>query len=175
MLTFALVYAGAFDGERFEKPRDLDQVFRARLRPISSEFETEALAVNGIDRDWLLQYGEGPEDAMTRATEWVQTLAAGRRPILVAYPLSFDWTWLYWYFVRYSRAGSPFNHSGCYDIKTAYAVKAEIPVACAGRDELLKHISTSFEHTHEADQDAKQQADIFMKLFSWPNGKRRNT
>jgi len=44
--------------------------------------------------------------------------------VLVAYPLSFDWTWLYWYFVSFSADGSPFNHSGCFDIKTAFAVKA---------------------------------------------------
>jgi hypothetical protein len=69
---------------------------------------------------------------MTEAAQWIREVAGSQRPILVAFPLSFDWSWLYWYFVRFADGGSPFGHSGAFDIKTAYAVKARIPVAKAG-------------------------------------------
>ena len=167
MLSFALVYVGTFDGDTFAPDRSLARTFYAELKPISSTFEQEALDVNGMDRDGLVDGGELPGDAMTRAAEWVQRLSEGRRPILVAYPLSFDWTFLYWYFVSFSSVGSPFNHSGCFDLKTAYAAKAGVPIALAGRDRLLREIPTRYEHTHHALDDAKQQADLFIDLFSW--------
>jgi len=167
MLSFALVYAGTFDGDTFTPDRSLARSFYAELKPISSTFEQEALDVNGMDRDGLVDGGDLPADAMTRAAEWVQRLAEGKRPILVAYPLSFDWTFLYWYFVSFSSLGSPFNHSGCFDLKTAYAAKAGVPIAWAGRDRLLRDIPTLYEHTHHALDDAKQQAELFIDLFNW--------
>jgi hypothetical protein len=82
-------------------------------------------------------------------------------------PLSFDWTWLYWYFVRFSRDGSPFEHSRCFDIKTAFAVKSHRPIAEAGRSQLLASLTSKRAHTHHALDDAKEQADIFANLFEW--------
>jgi hypothetical protein len=173
MLSFALVYAGSFDGSTYEKPDDWRTCFHAELRPISDEFQPDALAVNRIDRERLKNHGDDPANAMTRATDWVRRVAGGRRPILVAYPLSFDWTWLYWYFVRFSSIGSPFNHSGCYDLKTAYAVKGHRPIACSGRDQLLPELRSLREHTHHPVDDAIEQAEIFANLYDWwRDGKR---
>ncbi len=117
--------------------------------------------------------GENPEDAMSAACAWVKQVAGNARPVLVAYPLSFDWTFLYWYFVRFSRDGSPFNHSSCFDMKTAIAVKNHIPIARAGRSRLASlHLESSHPHTHNALDDAIEQAEIFARLFQWkaPNG-----
>jgi hypothetical protein len=54
LLSFALVYAGRFDGVRFERPAELDRTFYRELRPISDAFEREALNVNRLDRERLL-------------------------------------------------------------------------------------------------------------------------
>jgi hypothetical protein len=167
LLSFALVYAGTYDGAAYEKPTDWRTRFHAELRPISDEFQADALAVNRLDREHLKRHGEDPASAMTRAADWVRQIAGGRRPILVAYPLSFDWTWLYWYFVRFSRVGSPFNHSACYDMKTAYAVKAHRSIASSGRDQLLPQLRSSHEHTHHPVDDAIEQAEIFAALYDW--------
>jgi exonuclease len=167
LLSFALVYAGRFDGSRFERPASLDRTFYRELRPISDDFEPEALKVNGLDRERLRREGELPSSAMTAASEWIQSLANGGDPVLVAYPLSFDWPWLYWYFVRFSKHGSPFNHSRCFDIKTAFAVKAGRPIADSGRSQLLPDLMSKRVHTHHALDDAKEQAEIFANLFEW--------
>ena len=168
MLSFALVYAGRFDGTTFDQPSAYNETFYRELRPISDEFQPEALAVNGLDRDHLLANGESPETAMTAASEWVKRLAGSCRPVVVAYPLSFDWSWLYWYFTRFSSLGSPFNHSGCFDIKTAYAVKAGVPVSEAGRSSIDSHLLPGDSHTHHALDDAIEQAKIFANLVRWP-------
>lgn len=165
LLSFGLVLAGRFDGRSFSAPTTYDQTFYRELKPISDEYEAEALAVNGLDRARLMLQGSDPVDAMTEAAEWVRQIAGVGRPVLVAFPLSFDWTWLYWYLVRYSRHGSPFNHSSCFDIKTAYAVKARLPMASAGKNKIAADLQSSRPHTHNALDDAIEQAEIFSKVF----------
>src|SRR5215469_3892295 len=108
MLSFALVYAGSFNGRRFQRPESYDRAFYRELRPISNEFQQEALKINGLDRDRLCREGKDPEQVMTEASKWVKDTCGNANPILVAYPLCFDWSWLYWYFIRFSAEGSPF-------------------------------------------------------------------
>jgi len=167
MLSFGLVVAGTFDGETFARPANFDQSFYRELRPISDEFQIDALRVNGLDRDRLLREGASPATAMTEAAQWVRKLAGTGRPILVAYPLSFDWSFLYWYFIRFSADGSPFNHSQCFDVKTAFAVKAHIPISSAGRSRLMPSLRSNGIHTHNALDDAIEQAQVFANLFEW--------
>jgi hypothetical protein len=167
ILSFALVYAGAFDGKRFTRPKEYRRVFYRELRPISDSFELEALLVNGLDRVRLCQEGTAPEVAMTDACRWVKQIAGPGCPVLAAYPLSFDWSWLYWYFVRFSADGSPFSYSRCFDIKTAMAVKSRIPISEAGRSRLLPSLRPSHAHTHNAADDAIEQAEIFANVFEW--------
>ncbi|MBI1353447.1 MAG: exonuclease [Acidobacteria bacterium] len=167
ILSFAIVYAGSFDGCTFSRPDHYDQVFYRELRPISETFEPEALRVNGLDRNGLWVVGESPEKAMSEADHWVKVIAGAASPVLVAYPLSFDWTWLYWYFIRFSTHGSPFEYSRCFDIKTALAVKAGIPISEAGRSRIEPSLRPTHAHTHHAIDDAIAQAEIFANLFQW--------
>ena len=167
ILSFAIVYAGSFDGARFERPHNYDRTIYKELKPISDNFQEEALRVNGLDRRRLSLEGESPEKAMTDACRWVKSNAGRARPVLVAYPLSFDWTWLYWYFIRFSADGSPFDYSQCFDIKTALAVKAAIPISAAGRSRLHSSLLSKHPHTHHALDDAIAQAEIFANVFEW--------
>lgn len=174
MLSFALVYAGAFDGERFTKPANYEQHFYTEIKPISDNFDPEALRVNGIDRQRLLRQGQSPEIVMRAASAWVQHVAGTGKPVLVAYPLSFDWSWLYWYFIRFS-SESPFNYSRCFDIKTAFAIKAHLPIADAGRSRLEFTLRPHRSHTHHALEDAIEQAEIFANVFQWEGRSGRGT
>lgn len=167
ILSFALVYAGSFDGRHFQRPDSYEEKLYKELRPISDQFEPEALRVNGLDRARLCLEGQLPENAMTEAARWVRTVAGNAQPVLVAYPLSFDWSWLYWYFVRFSREGSPFAYSRCFDIKTAVAVKAGIPISEAGRSQIDPLLRSRHAHTHHAIDDAIAQAQIFANVFEW--------
>ena len=115
ILSFAIVYAGSFDGRRFERPRNYDRTLYKELKPISDDFQQKALRINKLDRSRLCLEGESPQNAMTEGSHWVRNIAGQFKPVLVAYPLSFDWTWLYWYFIRFSEDGSPFDYSRCYE------------------------------------------------------------
>jgi hypothetical protein len=167
MLSFALVYAGSYDGRAFERPKEYERVFYKELKPISNEFQAEALRINGLDRDRLLIEGADPVEVMTEASEWVRRNSAICNPVLVAYPLSFDWAWLYWYFIKFSAAGSPFGYSRCFDLKTALAVKSRLPITEASRSRLRPSLRSQRAHTHHAVDDAIEQAEIFANVFEW--------
>lgn len=167
MLSFGLVLAGRFDGVSFERPGRYDRTFYSELRPISENFEPEAMRVNGLDRARLVREGRDPTLAMNEAAAWIQSIAGTGKPVLVAYPLSFDWSWLYWYFVKFAQSGSPFEHSRCFDIKTAFAVKAHLPMSLAGRSKLPEGLRSTRPHSHNALDDAIEQAEIFANIFEW--------
>jgi hypothetical protein len=167
------VYAGSFDGKRFERPQKYDVTLYKELKPISDNFQEEALRINGLDRNRLMLEGESPDKAMTEVSRWIKSIAGQSKPVLVAYPLSFDWSWLYWYFIQFSADGSPFDYSRCFDIKTALAVKAGIPISDAGRSRLLSALMPQHKHTHHALDDAIAQAEIFANIFQWEGVRER--
>lgn len=166
ILSIGITYAGAFDGEKFLPPVDYSKSFYRELKPISDEFDAEALEINGLDRNQLLIDGVDPAQAMTEAAEWIAKVSGIGDPIFVAYPLSFDWSWLYWYFVRFSKTGSPFGYSRCFDIKTAIAVNHSRTISSSGRERIPSYMKPDLKHTHHALDDAIEQAMIFSKLFT---------
>lgn len=165
MLSVGLVCAGRHDGHRFIAPDDYSVSIYREFKPISEQFQEEALAVNGLDREKLKLTGSDPRQAMAEIAAWIRDVSGGGAPVLVAYPLSFDWTWLYWYFMNYLH-DSPFGHSRCFDIKTAIAFRHGLPVSKAGRSKLPAHYRTRQRHTHHALDDAIAQAEIFAKVFA---------
>jgi hypothetical protein len=172
ILSFAMIYAGAFDGETFYRPPAYEHRFYIELKPISDRFEPEALRINGLDREMLVHSGSDPRAAMSEAARWVREIAEGGEPVLVAYPLSFDWSWLYWYFVSFSDSGSPFGYSRCFDVKTALAIKLGRTIGDAGRHQVPHSLKPRSAHTHHALDDAIEQAEIFANIFAleWPIG-----
>ena len=167
ILSIGIVYAGTFDGESFIRSNLNGDSFYRELKPISDNFQSEALSVNGLDREKLLVTGEDPESVMMDAFDWIENISGAANPVLVAYPLSFDWTWLYWYFIRFCKRGSPFEYSRCFDIKTAFAVKAALPISAAGRSHIPLELRSKRVHSHNALDDALEQADIFANIFEW--------
>jgi 3'-5' exoribonuclease Rv2179c-like domain len=167
MLAFGLALAGTFDGEVFTALNPTRASFYEELQPISNDYEEDALKVSRLDRQALARNGKEPSDALTKAAEWVRTQAGGHRPVLVGFPAAFDWMFLYWYFVRFSNSGSPFDFSACLDMKTMYQQKARVVSSKAGLGDLPSFLRSTRPHTHNALDDAVEQADIFVRLFRW--------
>ena len=117
--------AGAFGQGEFTRVDPTTHTFYAELQPVSEEFDEEAAAVSGLDRERLKREGEAPEAAMTRFTHWVRETAGEGRPVFVAYPASFDWNWVSTYLARYAPE-NPFGFSGVLDMKTMYMVKGNV-------------------------------------------------
>lgn len=167
MLSFGFVIAGTYDGSTFS-PADLDApvVFYRELQPISDDYLPSALEISGLDRDRLAADGTDPKTAMQAAREWVLEVAGDRRPVLVAYPLSFDWMYLHWYFTRFVEDGSPFSYSQCLDVKTMIATVFGVTTDRANKRFLPPELQSKRPHTHHAIDDAIEQADLFAKVFA---------
>jgi len=175
MLSFALTVASTFDGERFVPiEAGPESKFYAELKPISDRFDPEALAVNGLDRERLTLEGQDPAAAMRAAEQWVRERAGDARPVLVAYPVAFDWSFLYWYFVRYA-ASSPFGFSSCLDIRTLYQARALTTFDASGRDSMPPVLRPGRHHTHHALDDALEQGELFNNLFAWALSQQRSS
>ncbi len=144
-----------------------EETFYRELRPISPDFVPEALAVSGLDRAALARDAAKPEAAMTDAAEWVHSVAAGQRAVLVAWPLAFDWMWLYWYFVRFGRHGSPFGVQRALDSKTIYSLRSRERIDRTAKSDLPERLRSARPHTHNALDDAVEQADVFANLIEW--------
>ena len=169
MLAFGMAVAGRFDGETFTAGDAEAASFYRELKPISDAFEPEALKVAALDRDRLEREGSPPNSAMEAAAAWVREQAADARPVLVGYPVVFDWMFLHWYFVRFL-GESPFGFSGALDMKTMFQQKAQVPLEAAGRADLPPSLRSEREHSHHALEDAIEQAEIFARLFVWQGG-----
>jgi hypothetical protein len=140
--------------------------FYRELKPISADFDPAALKVSRLDRDSLSREGADPTGAMRDAAEWLHAHSSGARPVMVGYPAVFDWMFIHWYFVRFI-GESPFGFSGALDIKTMYQQKARVTLDLAGRNDLPPKLAASQRHTHNALDDAVEQAEIFNRLFVW--------
>jgi hypothetical protein len=165
MLSFALVVAGTFDGVRFRRAERLDRTFYAELRPISETFDPEALSVSGLSRERLATDGREPREAMLDCAAWVREQSQGKTPVLVGYPLGFDWSFLAYYFTVFA-GSSPFGHSRGFDTKTAAAILTGVPVGAAGRAGLPESLRSNRPHTHGALDDALEQADVLANVMA---------
>jgi hypothetical protein len=167
MLSFGLAVVGSYDGHHFERRQAGDETFYRELRPISERFQDEALVVNGLDRDELIEHGLAPEQAMEEAARWVREQAGDHKAVLVAYPVAFDWSFLYWYFERFATSGSPFGFSSCLDIRTLYQAAAGTVHAESGQSAMPASLLPVSPHTHNALDDAIEQGELFANVFEW--------
>jgi hypothetical protein len=166
MLAFGLVAVGSFDGRSLVSLPGKQPTFYRELQPISEDYQQEALQINGLDRARLLREGADPRTAMSAAREWVMEISQEHRPVLVAYPVAFDWAFMYWYFERFS-AGSPFGHSSCLDIRTLYHALTGTVFDRSGKEHMPRWLLSSSPHTHNALDDAKEQGELFANVLRY--------
>ncbi|MFF4956123.1 3'-5' exonuclease [Streptomyces sp. NPDC001222] len=167
MLSLGAAVAGVQDADGFTAADPEDHTFYRELRPIADAFVPEALAVSGLDRERLTAEGAEPAVALGEFSDWVRELSTGAQPVMCGYPASYDWTFLYWYLIRFTGA-SPFGHSGCLDMKTLYATKAGLPLRAVAKGTMPRHLLSTRPHTHHALDDAIEQAELLARLMAWP-------
>jgi len=120
-------------------------------------WETEPEAWAACRRDL-----QPPEQALVRYVEWVEALPG--KPVFVAFPAGFDFTWMFWYMMRFA-GRSPFGWAAL-DIKTLgfsltglryrRTVKAALPQAWID----------PLPHTHVALDDALEQGAMFCNMLA---------
>jgi hypothetical protein len=172
MLSLGAAVAGRQDADDFTAADPEERTFYRELRPISDEFVPEALAVSGLDREQLIEKGSEPAVALAEFGAWVREVSIGAQPVMCGYPASYDWTFLYWYLIRFV-GESPFGHSGCFDMKTLYATKAGLPLRAVAKRTMPPELLSRRRHTHHALDDAIEQAELLANLMAWNGTTRR--
>lgn len=172
MLSIGMVACATYDGRAF-LDMGLDKSanqFYMTMKPVTKFFVPEAVEVckaGGVDRADLLIQGYEPGYVMPHLVRWVEELTQDKyRPVAVAYPLGFDWMWFYYYVSEYSPI-NPFGFSGCLDIKSMYAAKANALIVNSTKRNMPGKLKSKRPHTHNAIDDAIEQAELFRNIWRW--------
>jgi DNA polymerase III epsilon subunit-like protein len=139
------------------------KTFYAELQPINDKFIPEALKVSHLDFEQLKKNGLKPKDAMSRFSDWVGGVSGDLRPVFVGFNACFDWAFINWYFHKFLDK-NPFGISGL-DVKAFYMGLAGVTWDETRSSQLPDKFKSAVKHSHNALDDAREQAEIFRKLL----------
>jgi DNA polymerase III epsilon subunit-like protein len=141
---------------------DTSKTYYVELKPINDNYIERALAVSGFSMEKLKQEGEEPGAAMKSFAEWIDQICQENRPVFIAFNATFDWAFVNYYFHRFLER-NPFGISGL-DIKAYYMGMK----GCSWGETTKRKLDSKFKsakpHTHNALDDAIEQAEIFEKM-----------
>jgi hypothetical protein len=103
-----------------------------------------------------------PQQVMIAYRDWLEALPG--RPVFVAYPLGFDFMFVYWYLMRFADR-SPFSHSGL-DIKTFAMALLKRPYRDSTKRSMPRRWFDDHPHTHVALDDAIGQGLLFCNMLA---------
>lgn len=104
---------------------------------------------------------QDPSIAMADYVAWLAKLPG--KPIFVGYPAGFDFTFIYWYLVKFT-GSSPFGFSAI-DIKSYAMAKLKCPFKKATKQNMPREWFGPTRHTHVALDDAIGQGELFMNML----------
>ena len=103
-----------------------------------------------------------PGEAMRRYCAWIKKLSG--RPVFVAYPVGFDFTFVYWYLMRFT-GKSPFGFSAV-DIKSLAFAILDLEYREIGKKTLPSRWKQNVrQHNHVALDDAIEQGQFFCAIM----------
>lgn len=142
---------------------DISKTFYVELKPINDNYIERALNVSGFSMEELKEKGTEPAKAMKDFADWIQQVAGEGRPVFVAFNATFDWSFVNYYFHRFSQR-NPFGISGL-DIKAYYMGMKSCSWGETTKKKLDPNFKSSRKHTHNALDDSIEQAEIFEKIL----------
>ncbi len=103
-----------------------------------------------------------PEAAMRRYLDWLKSLPG--RLVFVAYPAGFDFTFVYWYLIRFT-GESPFSFSAL-DMKSFAMALLKKPYRLTTKRRMPRAWFDPHPHTHRALDDAIEQGALFCNMLA---------
>jgi ribonuclease T len=141
------------------------RTFYVELQPVNENFTRRALAVSGLSLEALAERGLPPAEAMTRFERWTrEQVPEPRHPILIAFNAPFDWMFVNDYFHRYI-GHNPFGHTAI-DLKALYMGLTGVSWEETAMSRIAARYLDGRELTHNALQDALDQAEILRKMWA---------
>ncbi len=134
----------------------LDKTFYGKTKPITEEYNEEALSISGFSRNDHLTFDE-PGEVMKKFETWVKENSMGRAVFVSDNP-AFDWQWINFYFHKYI-GSNPFGHSAR-RIGDLYC--GLVRDVRKNRDWKRKYRKTK--HTHNPVDDALGNAEALLAM-----------
>ncbi len=145
------------------------ETFYIELQPDHETVSLEAVRISGLSMDNLREQGTPPQQAMQQFADWVKRVTPQHsKVVFVAFNAPFDWMFVNDYFHRYL-GHNPFGHSAL-DIKAYFMGARGVAWGETGFKEVTKHYKINHPLTHDALQDALDQAKVFRKMLQEKEG-----
>ena len=140
------------------------KTFYAELKPLNDRFVKQALEVCGLSMEKLAREGRDPKNALAAFRDWIKSVTPPtHRPLFVGFNAPFDWMFLQWYFLHFL-GEAPFGFSGL-DIKAYYMGMKGCVWSETSKHAMDPRFKSDRPHTHNALDDALEQAEIFQKMI----------
>ncbi|AKL99977.1 MULTISPECIES: exonuclease [Burkholderia cepacia complex] len=137
---------------------NLETLPGAQAHPVQEAWwKTEPEAWAACRRDL-----QAPDAALVAYVDWVEALPG--KPVFVAMPAGFDFTFMFWYMMRFA-GRCPFSWSAL-DIKTLAFAMTGLPYRKAIKPRFPKHWFDDHPHTHVALDDAIEQGALFCNMLA---------
>jgi ribonuclease T len=146
-----------------------EQNFFVELKPINERFVPAAMEVVGASLEDYKERGQPPEQAMKAFADWLESVCKDATPVFVGFNATFDWSFVNWYFHTYLE-DNPFGIGGI-DIKSYYMGLVNCSWADTRSDRIPKKYKGPSPHTHNALDDAVEQAEMFKLMLEKAPGK----
>lgn len=142
---------------------NMKNTYYAEIQPLNENCVAEAMKVNGLSLDKLKKEGLSPYKAMRKFADWIKLISNGKDPIFVAFNLGFDWSFVNYYFVKYI-GYNPFGVSGI-DAESVWFGIYGGQWGDASMAKIKRVLELDIPHTHNAGDDAEEQAIIFGRII----------
>lgn len=135
---------------------DTSKTFYGKTKPISSEWNSEALSISGFSREEHEKFDD-PKEVMEKFADWVECVSDGK-PTFISDNPAFDWQWINYYFHRYL-GRNPFG----------FSARRIGDLYCG----MMKDASKNYEwkkkyrktvHDHNPVNDAKGNAEALLEM-----------
>jgi len=136
--------------------KDMNQTFYGETKPITDNWNSEALAISGFSRKEHEQFNE-PEKVMKKFAEWVEKVSDGK-PTFISDNPAFDWQWINYYFLKYL-GRNPFGFSARRIGDLYCGMKND-----ASKNYEWKKKYRKTRHTHNPVEDAKGNAEALLSM-----------
>lgn len=134
----------------------LSKTFYGKVKPISTLYDPQALAISGFTR----QEHEGfddPKEVMESFADWLGEQSKNR-PIFISDNPAFDWQWINWYFHMYTDK-NPFGFSARRIGDLYCGMKMD-----AGLNSEWKRLFRKTKHDHNPVNDAIGNAEALLAM-----------
>lgn len=144
----------AFGAVKVDGLGRFEQTFKGLLKPISEDWNPEALAISGFSREETLKFPH-PANTMSRFADWIAKTNRSGKPIFWADNNGFDWSFINWYFHHFT-AENPFGFS-------SKNINSLFHGAVRDGFKSFKYLRRT-PHTHDPVDDAKGNAEALWTI-----------